>query len=150
MSSVEDYKKLREYEKETFEKMVSQVRYGTVQIWVFLSVLQIRDVYPGSEFFHPGSRVKKITGDRFRIRIKEFKYFNPQNCDLGNMIREVKPGFGSWIRILDFLIIPDSGSKRHRIPDPLHCFLSTSRVIFILESIKLFRVCFIWGSFWPS
>ena len=25
MSSVEDYKKLREYEKETFEKMVSQV-----------------------------------------------------------------------------------------------------------------------------
>jgi hypothetical protein len=27
VSSVEDYKKLREYEKETFEKMVSQVRY---------------------------------------------------------------------------------------------------------------------------
>ena len=25
MSSVEDYKKLREYEKETFDKMVSQV-----------------------------------------------------------------------------------------------------------------------------
>jgi hypothetical protein len=33
-------------------------------------VLRIRDVYPGSEFFHPGFRVK-----RFRIRIKEFKFF---------------------------------------------------------------------------
>ncbi len=60
MSSVEDYKKLREYEKETFEKMVSQVRYKFER--AFLSVLRIRDVYLGSEFFHPGSRVKKVTG----------------------------------------------------------------------------------------
>jgi hypothetical protein len=30
---------------------------------------RLLDVYPGSEFFHPGSR----------IRIKEFKYFNPKN-----------------------------------------------------------------------
>ncbi len=71
MSSVEDYKKLREYEKETFEKMVSQVRYKFDR--VFLSVLRIRDVYPGFEFFHPGYRVIKITGSRIRIRIKEFK-----------------------------------------------------------------------------
>jgi hypothetical protein len=49
VSSVEDYKKLREYEKETFEKMVSQVRYKFER--VVLSVLRIRDVYPGSEFF---------------------------------------------------------------------------------------------------
>jgi hypothetical protein len=28
--------------------------------------LRIRDVYPGSEFFHPGSRIKKV---------KEVKYF---------------------------------------------------------------------------
>ncbi len=42
---------------------------------------------PGSEFFHPGSR----------IRIKEFKYFNSKNCfyALGNMIRVVHPGSGS-------------------------------------------------------
>jgi hypothetical protein len=32
------------------------------------SVLQIRDVDTGSEFF------------KSRIRIKEFKYFNPKNC----------------------------------------------------------------------
>ncbi len=62
------------------------------------AVLQIRDVYPGPEccpswildpiFSHPGSRV----------RLKEFKYFNPRNCfqALGNMIRVVHPGSGSW------------------------------------------------------
>jgi hypothetical protein len=53
---------------------------------------------PDPNFFHPGTR----------IRIKEFKYYNPKNCfsALGNMIRIVHPG--SRIH----------GSKRHRIPDP--------------------------------
>ncbi len=37
------------------------------QCYGFSSVLRIRDVYPGSEFFHPGSRTKI-----FRIRIKKF------------------------------------------------------------------------------
>jgi hypothetical protein len=32
------------------------------------AVLRIWDVYPGSELFHPGSRIKK----KFRIRTKEF------------------------------------------------------------------------------
>jgi hypothetical protein len=42
-----------------------------------LPVLRIRDVYPGLEFFHFGSKVKKIPdpGSRIRIHIKEFKYF---------------------------------------------------------------------------
>ncbi len=35
---------------------------------------------PGSVFFHPGSKAKKITGSQVRFRIKEFKYFNPKNC----------------------------------------------------------------------
>ncbi len=41
-----------------------------------VAALRIRDVYPGSEFFHPGW-VKKIQdpGSRLRIQIKEFKYF---------------------------------------------------------------------------
>jgi hypothetical protein len=72
-------------------------------------VLEIRDVYPGSEFFHPGSRV----------RIKEFKYFfTPKNWFPS--LRNFDPGCLSWIRILIF-VIPGSriqGSKRHRIPDP--------------------------------
>jgi hypothetical protein len=56
------------------------ILWGDIGTGTFLTVLRIRDVYPGSrirlfsildsgsEFFHPGSR----------IRIKEFKYFNPQ------------------------------------------------------------------------
>jgi hypothetical protein len=59
------------------------------------TVLRIRDVYPGSEFFPS------------RIRIKEFKH------RIG--IPDPDP---------DFLPIPvpgsREGSKRHRIPDPEH------------------------------
>ncbi len=78
-----------------------------------IKVLRIPDVYPGSEFFHPGSR----------IRIKEFKYFfTPKNWfpSLRNFDPGEHPGSGSRIRILIF-INPGSriqGSKRHRIPDP--------------------------------
>jgi hypothetical protein len=57
--------------------------------YVHLAVLRIRDVYPGSDFLHPGS-------DFFpsRIRIKDFKYFTPKNGSqaLGNVIRVVHPG----------------------------------------------------------
>jgi hypothetical protein len=74
----------------------------------------------------PGSRVK-----RFRIRIKEFNFFNPKKWfySLGNMFRVVQPGSGSRTRILIFYPrIPDpepgvkrhriQGSKKPRIPDP--------------------------------
>jgi hypothetical protein len=49
-----------------------------------MAVLRIRDVYPGSEFFYPGSRIQgqKDSGSRIRIRTKEFKYgtyFNPKS-----------------------------------------------------------------------
>ncbi len=39
-------------------------------------MLPIWDIYLGSEFFHPGSRVNKITDPKsqIRIRIEEFKY----------------------------------------------------------------------------
>jgi hypothetical protein len=36
---------------------------------MFLAVLRIRDVYPGSEFFHPGSQVKKIPDPHKRIEV---------------------------------------------------------------------------------
>jgi hypothetical protein len=60
---------------------------------------------PDPNFFHPGSR----------IRIKKFKYFNPQNCfqALGKMIRvEFIPDPDP-----DFLPIPDPGVKK-KTPDP--------------------------------
>jgi hypothetical protein len=52
-------------------------------------------------------------GCPFHIRIKEFKYFNPKNYykDLGNMIRDVHPGYGSQNRILIFCPSRIQGSK---------------------------------------
>ncbi len=83
---------------------------------------------PGSDFFpsripdpnclHPGSR----------IRIKEFKYFNPQKKNKKKRFLSSKkydPGCSSRIPDpdADFLPIPDPGSRgqkgtRSRIPDP--------------------------------
>jgi hypothetical protein len=40
-------------------------------------VSRFRDVYSGSEFFHPESRIQGQK--RFRIRIKEFQVFLTQN-----------------------------------------------------------------------
>ncbi len=95
------------------------------------TVMRIRDVYHGSRilifsipelnFYHPGSR----------IRIKEYKYFNPKNCfyALGNMIRDVHPGSGSWIfypsRIPDRWVskAPDPGSGSATL------FQSKSRIV---------------------
>ncbi len=65
-------------------------------VYALLAVLQIRDVNPGSEFFHPESRIQgqKDSGSQIRIRIKVCKYFQPQKLflTLGNMIRDVHPG----------------------------------------------------------
>jgi hypothetical protein len=51
---------------------------------------------PGTEIFHPGSR----------IRIKELKYFNPKSC------RNYDPGCPDP----DFIPIPNQGVKK--APDP--------------------------------
>jgi hypothetical protein len=68
-----------------------------------VSVLRIRDVYPGSEFFPS------------RIRI-EFKYFKPKKLFLNS--RKYDPVCASRIRILIFYPswIPDPGVKK--APDP--------------------------------
>jgi hypothetical protein len=64
----------------------------------------------GSEFFHPGSR----------IRIKEFKYFNPQKWFLSS--RKCDPGCssrsGSRIRILTFYPSRIQGSRVKKVPNP--------------------------------
>jgi hypothetical protein len=64
--------------------------------------MRIRNVYPGSEFFHPGSRVqgqKKAPDPGSGSATKSFIIFYPINCywTLGNMIRNVYSE--SWIRI---------------------------------------------------
>ena len=73
------------------------------------AVLRIRDVYLGSNFFHPGSQ----------IHIKEFRYFNPKKWFLRS--RKYNPGCSSQIPDPDpaFLPIPDPKVKkvRYRISD---------------------------------
>jgi hypothetical protein len=72
----------------------------------FETVLRIRDVYPGSKFFHPGSRVKKAPDPGFptQQRILVFlthKFFTK--------LSEISPGY--FIRILDPIFsISDRGS----------------------------------------
>ncbi len=55
-----------------------------------------------------------------RIRIKEFKYFNPKNCFLSS--RKYDQGCSSRIRNLIFTHTGTriQGPKGHRIPDPQH------------------------------
>jgi hypothetical protein len=64
--------------------------------------------HPGSEFFHPGSR----------IRIKEFKYFNPKKWFPSSRKYDPVCSSRNPDPDPDFLPIPDTGVKRHRIPDP--------------------------------
>jgi hypothetical protein len=82
-------------------------------------------------FFHPGSRIKLIPGSRIRIRIKEFKYFNPKNCyqALGNMIQNVHRGSGSWFFTHPGSRIPDHDWRVKKAPDPGSATLLTSPLI---------------------
>jgi hypothetical protein len=87
-------------------------------------------VYPGYEFFSS------------RIRVKEFKYFNPKKI-VSKLSRKYDPGCSSRIRILNFLPIPDpgsrnQGSKRPRIrntaPSAGKCvFCSDVRAAYLLR-----------------
>ncbi len=79
------------------------------------SVLRIRDVYPGSERLSSRIRIFSIP-DPGSASKNLSTYFNPKNDfqALGNMIRVVHPGSGSWL----FTHPGSRGSKRHRIPDP--------------------------------
>jgi hypothetical protein len=83
------------------------------------TVLRIRDVYPGSDFFP------------YRIRIIS-KYFNPKNGFLS--FRKYDLGCSSRIRIMTFypFRIPDPESRGQKgngsqIPDPQHCMQSIQK-----------------------
>jgi hypothetical protein len=67
------------------------------------ALLRIRDVYPGSEFFPS------------RIRIKEFKCFNPKKWFLSSQ-KYILYGLFIPDPDPDFLPIPDPGAKT--APDP--------------------------------
>jgi hypothetical protein len=79
---------------------------------IFKNYKGIFSVYPGSgirifPILDPGSRVKEDS--RIRIRIKEFKYFNPKTASKLSSCRIPDP-------VHDFLPIPDPVVKK--APDP--------------------------------
>ncbi len=76
------------------------------------SVLRIREFISDPNFFHPGSRVKKIPGSRIRIRIKEFKY------KLFLSSRKYDPGCLSRIPYPSRIQGSKSKSTGYQIPDP--------------------------------
>jgi len=71
---------------------------------------------PGSEFFHPGSRIIIFSIQDPGSASKNFKYFNP----LVSNSPKYDPGCSSRIRILISYPswIPDPRVKRHQIQDP--------------------------------
>jgi hypothetical protein len=76
---------------------------------------------PDPTFFHPGSRIRTVSipDPGSRIRIKEFKYFNPKkNKKWFLSSRKYDPGCSSRIpdTDADFLPIQDPGVKK--APDP--------------------------------
>jgi hypothetical protein len=94
----------------------SQHNYGTVVTSVADPGCLSRILDPN--FVPSQIQGQKDFGSRIRVRIKEFKYFNPKNC----FLRSRKYVLGSSSRIpyldLDFFTHPGSrikGSKRHRI-----------------------------------
>ena len=117
--------------------MIKNIALDTIQIYQVIiwkictrkqccgSGMFTRILAPGSKFFQSGS---KFFQSGSRIRIKEFKYFNPKKWFLSS--RKYDPGCSSWIPDpdADFLPIPDPGSRGQKgigsripDPDPQHC-----------------------------
>jgi hypothetical protein len=72
-------------------------RYRTVQMDT-KQCCGSRMLIPDPNFSHPGSRIQSLFLKKIpdsRIRIQEFKYFNPKNCfyALANMIWDVHPRY---------------------------------------------------------
>ncbi len=88
----------------------------------FITLMRIRDVYPGSEFF-PFSKKIPDLGSRIRIRIKEFKYFNPEQ--IVSKLSEIWSGLFIPDPDPDFLPIPDPGIKKALDPYPQNCFFNS-------------------------
>ncbi len=96
---------------------------------------------PDPNFFHPWSR----------IHVNEFKYFYPKNCfwALGNMIRVVHPGSGSWFFTHPGYRIQGQKGTGSRIPDPQHwTFLCTS--VFFVEEFLNSRFQNVWFVYFSS
>jgi hypothetical protein len=93
---------------------------------------------PDPNFFHPGSRVKKIP-DPAPQPHQKFKYFNTKKLFLSS--RKYDLGCSSRIRIFYPFRIP--GPKSHRItdPDPQHCL--TNKFTFPFKQNIALKCCLV-------
>jgi hypothetical protein len=75
---------------------------------------------PDPPYFHPGS---EPSPSRIPAPHKRIKYFNPKkNKKWFLSSRKYDLSCSSRIRMLTFYLSRIQGSKRHRIPNPQHCF----------------------------
>jgi hypothetical protein len=86
-------------------------------------VLRIGNVYPGSIFFHPGSRKSRVdkipdTDPHQRIQVFLNQKTDTVTSTQKNNIRDVLSGSRIWI----FSHPGSRGKKITGIPDPQHCF----------------------------
>ncbi len=115
--------------------------YGNKYCDTFVQSCGSRMFISDPNFFHPGSRVKKILRSRIRIRIKEFWGILTQNFFSLNS-QKYDPGCTS--RILIFLSIPDPGSKRFSDPGSG----SESKNLGILTRKIVSKLSEIWSGSW--
>ncbi len=91
------------------------------------TVFRIRDIHPGSEYLHPGSRSKFCPSQIKNFSIPDQYFFHPRSASKNLTILTQKWFLrpqkyddypGSWIQYPDpdFLPIPDPGVKK--APDP--------------------------------
>jgi|688.fasta_scaffold1015007_1 hypothetical protein len=83
---------------------------------IFRSVLRVPDVYPGSEFFHPGSQIDGHNDSRSVS--KNLSIFSPKNLFPSSRKQDLGCSSRIWILMFYPSRIPIQGSKWLRIPDP--------------------------------
>jgi hypothetical protein len=97
---------------------------GTSEFLFFSStetVWRIRDVYPGSDFFHPGSRIRTVSIPDPGSSSKNLSILTPKKTKKWFLSsKKYDPGCSSRIPDPDADFLPSRipGSKRHPIPDP--------------------------------
>ncbi len=90
------------------------------------------DVYPGSEFFHPGSKVKKIPDPGSGSASKYRSIFIPINC-----FSEICSGMLILDPDLDFLPNPDPGVKK--APGPGSATMPSGLLRYLTNKKKDFK-----------
>ncbi len=109
------------------KKQKEDVRYST-----FKAMLLFRDVYPGSGFFHSGSRFRifpsQSCGSGFAtLNGQKTSVYLPQELFLSSRTYDPR-----CLSRTFSIPNPDPGIKKHWIPDPQHSYKGTNLFTFML------------------